>query len=282
MIRWSGFGLSVLGIAFVVAKFIEYANEIDLSIFATSAVPISGLAAIYGIAGLFLAYAWKDLLAHFGTVVDTRWAVRTFGVSQLAKYVPGNVFHFIGRQALGAEAGLPAWTIAKSALWELSMLSVTGSVFMILVFPNIFDQLGFSFALIVFALAVLGSAWIVYSTFGRFITRAAGFYIVFLTISGIIFALVLSLVVPAGSISVETNVGIAGAYVVAWLAGMLTPSAPAGAGSRELVLFFLLRSVINEADLITAIILSRIVTASGDVIFYLLVMLIPTSTAETG
>jgi uncharacterized membrane protein YeaQ/YmgE (transglycosylase-associated protein family) len=47
---------------------------------------------------------------------------------------------------------------------------------------------------------------------------------------------------------------ICGAYVVAWLAGLLTPGAP--------------------ADLLTAIVLGRIVTVFGDVVFYLLAVCI--------
>ena len=33
------------------------------------------------------------------------WAIRTFGVAQFAKYVPGNVIHLASRQALGLRMG---------------------------------------------------------------------------------------------------------------------------------------------------------------------------------
>ena len=81
--RWSGFGLSVLGIAFVVAKFIEYANEIDLSIFAASAVPISGLAATYGIAGLRQGNPISGLAATYGIAGESDFSVSRICMERL-------------------------------------------------------------------------------------------------------------------------------------------------------------------------------------------------------
>jgi uncharacterized membrane protein YbhN (UPF0104 family) len=56
--------------------------------------------------------------------------------------------------------------------------------------------------------------------------------------------------------------------VVAWLIGLITPGAPAGAGVRELVLYALLRTSIPQTDLLYVIVIGRIVTILGDVVFY--------------
>ena len=62
---------------------------------------------------------------------------------------------------------------------------------------------------------------------------------------------------------------------MAWLAGLLTPGAPAGIGVRELVLVLLLKGIVPEAELLLAVLLSRLVTVGGDLLFYLVAMAIP-------
>ena len=66
---------------------------------------------------------------------------------------------------------------------------------------------------------------------------------------------------------------LCGAYVLAWLIGLLTPGAPAGVGVRELVLLFLLKGEISETDLVFAVLLGRIMTVGGDVFIYVISML---------
>ena len=58
-----------------------------------------------------------------------------------------------------------------------------------------------------------------------------------------------------------------GAYVLAWLAGLVTPGAPAGVGVRELVLLALLKGSVGQTELLLAVLLGRLVTVGGDVAF---------------
>jgi uncharacterized membrane protein YbhN (UPF0104 family) len=62
--------------------------------------------------------------------------------------------------------------------------------------------------------------------------------------------------------------------VLAWLAGLVTPGAPAGMGVRELVLLFMLNGIVIEEDLLMAIVLSRIVTVMGDVLYFTVAFMI--------
>ena len=61
---------------------------------------------------------------------------------------------------------------------------------------------------------------------------------------------------------------LCGAYVIAWLAGLVTPGAPAGIGVREAVLLFLLGNVLPHADLLLAVLIGRMVTVFGDTIYF--------------
>ena len=55
-----------------------------------------------------------------------------------------------------------------------------------------------------------------------------------------------------------------GAMALAWLAGFLTPGAPAGLGVRESVLLIILAPAAGEASILALAALFRIVTVLGD------------------
>ncbi|MDB4543032.1 hypothetical protein N9241_02195, partial [bacterium] len=50
--------------------------------------------------------------------------------------------------------------------------------------------------------------------------------------------------------------------------GLITPGAPAGVGVRELVLITCLGGMAADEDVLSAVILSRLVTVLGDVLFF--------------
>jgi uncharacterized membrane protein YbhN (UPF0104 family) len=65
------------------------------------------------------------------------------------------------------------------------------------------------------------------------------------------------------------------------LAGLITPGAPAGVGIREFVLYAILHPFVNEADLLAAIIFGRIITVVGDILFYILALVISVRVTKT-
>lgn len=274
LLRWTGSALSFLAIIFIVHKLKEYGSEIDYFLFTSLFIPIIFLSLIYSASNLLLAFAWKDLLRHFGVSIDHHLALRLYGISQIAKYIPGNIFHFVGRQAIGQEAGLAAWPLGKSAIWEISVLIATGCLFSILVAPHFFPDMESIYSLVLFVFAVLASIWSLNRWYSSWISKAFGLYTVFLIISALIFLVLLMLLVPANLIQGPQIIVVCGAYVIAWLIGLVTPGAPAGAGIREIVLYSILNTVVNETELLTAIIFGRIITVGGDLIFYLVALVI--------
>ncbi|KAF1086057.1 hypothetical protein SPSYN_00795 [Sporotomaculum syntrophicum] len=265
--------LGALGVVFVVIKLVTYADQIKFSEFGVSTLlALLSLAVVYGLASIILAFAWRDLLKHLNLRVDTRWAIWTHGTSQLAKYVPGNIFHLAGRQAIGVAAGLPAWPLAKSAIWELGTLSVTGSLFVLLVLPFFVAEITSLLALFIFFVFFLACVCVIYRWFSPLVARAMSIYAVFHVLSGTVFFVVLCIILPSNLEISALFAGICGAYVVAWLAGLVTPGAPAGAGVREFVLFAILHTVVSEADLLAAIVLGRSVTVVGDVVYYFIAL----------
>jgi uncharacterized membrane protein YbhN (UPF0104 family) len=275
LLPWFGRALVLLGIIFISLRLSEYSSELDFSFISSlSWVAIIGLSIVYGVANILLALAWWNLLKEFGSTASRYCAVKVYGISQLAKYVPGNIMHLAGRQAIGIDNGIPGWPLAKSTIWELALMTVAGTFFSILILPRYFSvvspliaNIAFLFVLVTVILALNRY---VYSA----AARALGYYVVFLTISSIVFVGLLLLVGDESSLGLMELPLLCGSFVVAWLVGLVTPGAPAGVGVRELVLMILLEEIVPEADLLMAVLLSRIVTVSGDVLFFLIALVL--------
>ena len=80
--------------------------------------------------------SWRELLIFFGEPsLDYKKAFSIYSLSQLAKYLPGNVFHLAGRQALGVAAGFSGKAFIKSIAGELGMHVFTCLFFVIFLLP---------------------------------------------------------------------------------------------------------------------------------------------------
>ena len=270
-LHWIGSALAITGIVFVSFRLSDYSSQLDLSRFNSFAWAIAaGLAIIYGLANILLALSWRIILGYFGANASPRWSVRIYGLTQLAKYIPGNIMHLAGRQAMGQAAGIPGWPLAKAAIWELGLISITGLSFTIFVIPQFLSAVSVPMAAGGFTSLLIIIAMILKNYVSQAIALSFGYYLLFLVISGSIFV---------GSILLTTNQNpiapsdwplFCGAFIVAWLAGLVTPGAPAGVGVRELVLVVLLKGLVSESDLLLSVLLARVVTVAGDMLFFLL------------
>jgi hypothetical protein len=273
LLNWAGFATGIVGVVFVLFRLSGFWHQMDISsLFARSMPFLTTLILIYGAANLLMAMAWREILKHFNIHTSVKWAIQTYGIAQIGKYIPGNIFQFAGRQAIGQSAGLEAKPLAKSAVWEIGLLAFTGLLFPVLSVPLFWDQMTYSVSLLLFLLES-GVAFLILNYWiGNHIGSALIYEWVFLVIAGLVFNGVLMMTTSATLGSNVSIMGIAGVYVLAWLAGMLTPGAPAGIGVREVVFLAMLHPVVRENELLKAIIIGRIVTISGDVVFYLFSM----------
>ena len=269
-LHWGGSALAIIGIVFVTLRLREYSIEADLAFDLVTWLVVAGLALIYSLLNLMLALAWWSLLKHFGASTSRRWAISAYGISQIARYVPGNIFHLVGRQAIGMAAGVAGWPLAKSAVWELGLISLAGGLLSLVTLPLLVPSLPVKAMVILFVAVVGIVAVLLWRFLGPLVAQAFGWYVGFLTLTGMLFVgLIEMLAENFGGVGVDWLL-LGGAYVLAWLAGLVTPGAPAGLGVRELVLLFLLKGAVGEADLLLAVVLGRLVTVGGDFLFFTL------------
>lgn len=273
--------LALSGTLFVVLKIAEHSAQIDFSKFnASTWFCLALLAGGYGASNALLARAWWYLLKFLELQMPWSRALKIYGVSQINKYIPGNVFHLAGRQALCMSAGMAARPLAKSALWELCMLAVLGLLYGVLATPLALPRMPAIAAAGLWASLLYCGYAVLRRLDAKPLARALGWQAAFLLISGAVFVAVLQLNSHGSQVPYSTLPVICGAYVLAWLAGLVTPGAPAGVGVREAVLLLLLGKWFAPADLLMAVVLGRAVTASGDLLFYLHALSIRTKLHE--
>jgi hypothetical protein len=277
ILHWTGSLLAFAGIIFVIILLNGYYSEINFAHLDGAAWSIiASLIMIYGFSNLGLALAWRGLLSHFGESIPPALAIKIYGSTQLAKYVPGNIMHLLGRQALGQAYGIRSLPLAKASIWELGLISIAGAFFLILILPQITQGISFFLVQFVFVIAMLVLVLGVCLFIGVVIAYAFGWYVLFLMISGILFVALLELF-TVGEIPYSLFLPYSAAFIVAWLVGFITPGAPAGIGIREMVLIALLNEGIQEGELLLTVLVSRAVTVAGDVVFFLLSVIVAPS-----
>ena len=263
----------MVGVAFVGWRLYQYSAELSFSAMTGwHWIVIVLLSLLYGLSNVLLALTWWQLLGFFGFRCCPLQATRIYGVSQLAKYVPGNIFQLAGRQALGMGQGMPAGPLAKSMLLELILIAVAGLLFGYLVLPVYLPVLS---GIETVGLLLVTAAVLTMTLFRQWARSVAwGFLalMLFLGVSALVFVVLLELL---DGLTVSWLV-VMGAFVLAWLAGFVTPGAPAGVGIRELVLLVLLEGQVQPGPLLLAVLLGRLVTVLGDVWFFLVALAIPT------
>ncbi|MCU6676406.1 hypothetical protein [Leclercia tamurae] len=266
----AGSVIALLSVLFVVNRITAYWTQVPADTFTLKLLLlILILAGIYGAANLILASAWRLLMLGLEQAISSRMANRIYGLTQLAKYVPGNIFQFAGRQFLAMSHGFSGKAIAKSTFLELLLLVLTGVAFILWMLPLLYPAFniiyGFSLFIIITTLIALRLKWQQKSDLMNVIAR----YFLFLLISGGVFLMILYSIVDNWTGTPALVLPLIGAYVVAWLAGLVTPGSPAGVGVREFILILLLKPFFAEVDIVLAVIISRITTVVGDCFFYL-------------
>lgn len=206
-------------------------------------------------------FIWLAILRRFGVETRLRWA-GVFFQAQLSKYIPGAIWQYAGRAALGPAHGIPARVVAMSLPVEVGAAALAAGATAPLL-------LGWWGVPAVLALALLATAA------GRRImtgssraatitgagTRAFGLYLVAWPAVGAGFWLCARglVTIPAHELPVYV-----GAYAVAWLVGFVAVYAPGGLGVREAVLVALLAGRLGASDALVVAAVSRAILTLVD------------------
>ncbi len=237
---------------------------------------ILSLSVPYALSLLLLAEGWHRIVNLFAAEPRAR-TFPSFCVTQVAKYLPGNVAHLIGRGLYLRGNAVSDGGIVKATLLELAVIPLGAAVIIVgmgalgLLSDLLpwFPDVGWYGTALVICIAI-GCALLLPlrgpGIKGRQIAKvlpAIGLAAVFMLCLGGTFAAVFNLLSEA-PVAV-----LAGAGIIAWLVGYLTPGAPGGIGTREAALIALLSYLNQEDTVLIATALFRVVTTLGDVLLFL-------------
>jgi hypothetical protein len=265
----AGGALFAAACLFVVRQFFVYWGDLnDHAIPAETWIVCFFVSIIYASLNLLLAFGWLKILDGLGATVKSTSGIRIYAISQLAKYVPGNIFQFAGRHVLAEGSGVSHTTLAKSTLIELATLVAGGVMCLPLILPYLVPSLPWWMKLAVFILPILLLLYLATRHFGQNFLNAITCYLLFLLGTGVCFAFIF--IIIADVVADPSSVAFfTGAFVVAWLVGLVTPGAPAGLGVREAILTLLLASFAPTPQILLAVLMSRMTTLGGDVLFFI-------------
>ncbi|MBU6418047.1 MAG: hypothetical protein KJS83_12845, partial [Xanthomonadaceae bacterium] len=103
----------------------------DLSAYATprAALGILLAAILWSCGAPLLALAWRGMLIGLGIRRSRRELFAIIGITQFAKYIPGNVAQYIGRAGMSLARGIPARPLAVTIILE-TLLVIAAAVVM--------------------------------------------------------------------------------------------------------------------------------------------------------
>lgn len=257
-----------------------------------SAIGCTALASVIFALNVYVSsYAWKKILEFLHGKKIPYGDIRDVYVkSNIAKYLPGNVMHFAGRNALGARLGFGQLDMALSTVIEALILIITAGVWSLIFAYKSFKEALKSMTgsqpwvvpiIIAAAIAAVIIASVILYKKGYLQKYKKLLSLKFLRLSGILFLIYsLTMLIPGFilvlmftkalgiSLSLSSCVIIVAAYMISWILGYVVPGAPGGLGVREAVLLLVLKNIAAGDLIMVAILLHRLASIIGDVIAF--------------
>lgn len=284
-LQWLGLILLVCSLGFLVERIwvyrewlIQWRPAVIQMLIAVIAIPV------YASSQFLLSTAWCRLLRLGGGYMHQGLCHRIYGSTQIAKYLPGNMFHFAGRHIAGHSHGVGHFALISASIQEvlgvLVAAGLVGTTGMLvwhqehhLLTPLtggliLAGSLGGSLVLsLLINRKIPAEGEVRPSTnSAQTIISAYSLQLLFIVNTGfLVVAVTWSLSVP---LSVMDAGAVITAFAVAWIAGFLTPGAPGGLGVREASLILLLTPVTGERNALAIAIVMRLITTLGDLVFF--------------
>lgn len=254
--------------------------RIDAAGWATLAIALG----VTLLAHIWSGWVWTWILHELNQPVTTSQFVQVYLKTNLAKYLPGNVWHYYGRIEAAKTAGVAPSAAILSVLLE-PLLMAAAALVMAMLATQSFSAF---FSVTLQGLPILGLATVLIAVHPRFLNMAIRFvgrlklkatgatpaqtdafqvkqyplrpllgHLGFLGLRGTGFLLTLLALLPLELSQIPL---LLGAFSIAWLLGMVIPGAPGGLGVFEATALALLGQRFSPGLIISAIALYRLVS----------------------
>jgi len=262
-------------------------------------------AALFAMYVYLNAFAWYKALCFFSKKDVPFLACATvYTKANIGKYIPGNVMHFVGRNAFGRQLGCTQAQLALGTLLEIFMCVFCGAFWsfalarqtlikLLLKYMGMLDRQLVVLLAFLAAIALAATVWFVLkkksiilnelrAIISPALFRLLGvFFLIysgsFVLVTGF-FVLFLSFSIP---IAAANLLVIASAYIMSWLIGFVVPGSPGGIGVREAVLLFTLGKVCPAPVLLGAVVIQRLISVLGDMLAWIAAVIMEKRSGKT-
>ncbi len=291
--KWIGIALMILSFGFILREILQ----MDLSSLRIEhplkAAVLSLLFTVLTAASVILsAYAWRNILsAIHEQTIGFGEVFKVYVKANIAKYLPGNVMHYAGRNMLGGRMGWGQGDILLSSVLEILMILLSAAVFLVLfahrqflgvmkdAIRNAASRPILSIAILAVLLVVAAGIFYLFRKrrdlleklkllftpkFLKVLILNFFLYTATFLIQGIVMAFILTGIFYV-SPGPENIAAVISSSVLSWFAGFITPGAPGGIGVKEAVLLWTLSPVYGKEVTLAAALVHRFVSVLADV-----------------
>jgi uncharacterized membrane protein YbhN (UPF0104 family) len=242
----------------------------------------------HGMNYILMGWAWQRLLVWFGDLnASPAICLAVYGRTQIAKYLPGNIFHYPGRHIMGNRAGFHHPALLGSTFYEIIGTLVVAGIISLVGFPkdmnignSIYLRVAFIPLILVLPLLIqfilirldIGRRFgfpekTVWEAFKELLPIWAIYGVFFLFEGVILWGIIGG---STGSWHGMPFIYILSAFTISWVIGFITPGAPAGLGVRDAIMILILTNFLGAPVAAFVALISRLVVTLGDLINFLI------------
>ena len=250
---------------------------------------------------LLITFAWKKIVTSLNGKITFKNSFTIYGRSNISKYIPGNVFHFVGRGLLSREIGISTDVVLNGIFLEALLLVIATGVIAV---PSLIiygtEKISFlSTNRLIFIIVVITLLLIIIVGCIKFIPSLKNWLIkrnilvdtekinfktlavsstvvivIYFFYYGSVSLILFYLSNYFWSLQLHQFFIFLGAYSLGWLLGFITPGAPGGLGVREAVITGFLTPSLGAPRALVIALVFRLITIFGDFLFFLVAYLI--------
>lgn len=295
IVKYAGNIITILSIICIVGSIIKMDINVSKLPNKESVLLWSVLGIILTVISLFvLSYSWMQPFQWLGKKKINFLSVCTIYLkSNIGKYLPGNVAHYVERNLFAINIGVRQIYVAISSGLECIVLVITALVISILFSYKelvvVFERVGvLKWIKLVLIIGVI--FFIIVSIIVMRIPQVKKILadikekasvgqglvvlmkmvlcdIIVLYGNGMCFSII-CWSVSGTTIDTKQFIYFINCYVLAWVVGYCIPGAPGGIGVRELVIILLIQNIVNSDLVVLTALIHRVITIIGDALGY--------------
>jgi len=269
-----GKSLGIFGLLFV---FYTLSQEYTLSSFIKQLMLLLQILPILfllnALSVLIGIFAWHIILLQYTkNIFPFLISYYYFSKTEIAKYLPGNIFHFLGRQVLASKVHISQIQMAKISLM-FSILLLIGTTLTSTIFAFLSQEIP-PFILTLMGISSIMSFIIFIYLYPSFSIRKKVSIYIYLALSVTLQGIMMGMIAMYQSENFTANLFFQciSIYTLSWLIGFVTPGASGGLGIREgtfIAISTYLQLNISTDIIIFSVLLVRLINICVDVMLYI-------------